>query len=293
MLKLKKFLMGVACAVAMFAVSLVATGCDHTHEFSSDWSQSETHHWYAATCEHSEEVSNMAAHDFDATFTCQTCGYTLSNIYVGTNVYQAVSSAEENSTIYVSGNIELPISIPNGLVIVGVNTTTVDVAVVESHNRLGTEASRITDVTFKNLEFNNAICFIGNATFENCTFSKGMETSTAHGNTTFKDCKFYYQSSTANKCLHFDAGDDTGVLVIDNCQFLTGGIAIKGFSSIDVKNSTFDGYDAESNKTFGWKYFVTYQTAVFTDCVFEDGLTVRDDASGAKITLVNTEVGIG
>ena len=47
---------------ALAALALVFAGCQtdsdsHEHSFSSDWSSDATNHWHAATCEHTEEVS--------------------------------------------------------------------------------------------------------------------------------------------------------------------------------------------------------------------------------------------
>ena len=63
----------------------------HEHTYSSDWSKDETHHWHAATCEHSTEVSGKAEHNWNdgvvttdptteadgvKTYTCTDCGQT-------------------------------------------------------------------------------------------------------------------------------------------------------------------------------------------------------------------------
>ena len=53
---------------------------EHTHTYSSEWSSNETHHWHAATCEHTEEKSDYAEHSFvkDADETrevCSVCEY--------------------------------------------------------------------------------------------------------------------------------------------------------------------------------------------------------------------------
>ena len=80
---------------ALAALALVFAGCQtdsdsHEHSFSSDWSSDATNHWHAATCEHTEEVSEKTAHTFgdyvsnndattesDGTKTrkCSVCGY--------------------------------------------------------------------------------------------------------------------------------------------------------------------------------------------------------------------------
>lgn len=38
----------------------------HKHTFSSEWTPSETHHWHAATCEHTELVDSYEEHYYDA-----------------------------------------------------------------------------------------------------------------------------------------------------------------------------------------------------------------------------------
>ena len=63
---------------------------NHEHSFSKDWTSDATDHWHAATCEHTKEVSDKAAHTFgdyvsnndattesDGTKTrkCSVCGY--------------------------------------------------------------------------------------------------------------------------------------------------------------------------------------------------------------------------
>lgn len=63
----------------------------HEHTFSESWSSNETHHWHAATCEHSSEKKDNGEHNWNSgvvtteptttsmglkTFTCQLCGKT-------------------------------------------------------------------------------------------------------------------------------------------------------------------------------------------------------------------------
>ena len=50
-------------------------GGEHTHTYASTWSSDETNHWHAATCEHTDEVSDLAAHTFGnwEVVTEQTC----------------------------------------------------------------------------------------------------------------------------------------------------------------------------------------------------------------------------
>ena len=67
----------------------------HTHKFATEWTKDETHHWYAATCEHTDEKSGFAEHSFGNWTTtkeateeaegsrersCTVCGYTATEV---------------------------------------------------------------------------------------------------------------------------------------------------------------------------------------------------------------------
>ena len=65
-MKNKSKLLAVISAMVM---SFVFAGCQvesdsHEHSFSKEWTSDETSHWHAATCEHTEEVSDKAEHTF-------------------------------------------------------------------------------------------------------------------------------------------------------------------------------------------------------------------------------------
>ena len=81
--------------ISAMVMALAFSGCqinsdNHEHSFSKDWTSDATDHWHAATCEHTKEVSDKAAHTFgdyvsnndattesDGTKTrkCSVCGY--------------------------------------------------------------------------------------------------------------------------------------------------------------------------------------------------------------------------
>ncbi len=76
---------------------LMLSSCDqdkvekpHEHTFAAEWTSNETHHWHAATCEHTNEVKDKAEHVWndgeetkpatteeagEKTFTCTVCSY--------------------------------------------------------------------------------------------------------------------------------------------------------------------------------------------------------------------------
>ena len=85
--KLFVVLLVVVSCIAL-AFGLAACGGEHTHTYSADWSSDETHHWHAATCEHTDEMSDYAEHTWSdgaittpvtctatgvMTYTCTAC----------------------------------------------------------------------------------------------------------------------------------------------------------------------------------------------------------------------------
>ena len=79
----RKLLVLLLAALTLFACAALFAACgeggadgdgtgggddeppQHTHTFADDWTYNETHHWHAATCEHEDEVSGMAPHEWD------------------------------------------------------------------------------------------------------------------------------------------------------------------------------------------------------------------------------------
>lgn len=79
----------MSCVCGEMGVETFTVGEALGHVFTDAWSTSETHHWHAAQCEHTSEVSGFGEHTWDAgkttkeaghvtdgevTFTCTTCG---------------------------------------------------------------------------------------------------------------------------------------------------------------------------------------------------------------------------
>ena len=84
-----------SCTVCEYTVPEVIEKLEHKHKFATDWTKDETHHWYAATCGHTTEVSEKAEHSFgDWTITkepteeaegsreksCTVCEYTVPEV---------------------------------------------------------------------------------------------------------------------------------------------------------------------------------------------------------------------
>lgn len=64
-------------ALVFVMVASLLTACQvHEHTFSNDWSSDTQYHWHAATCEHSDEVSQKGAHeDLNNDGACDVCAY--------------------------------------------------------------------------------------------------------------------------------------------------------------------------------------------------------------------------
>ena len=64
-------------ALVFVMVASLLTACQvHEHTFSNDWSNDTQYHWHAATCEHSDEVSQKGAHeDLNNDGACDVCAY--------------------------------------------------------------------------------------------------------------------------------------------------------------------------------------------------------------------------
>ncbi len=91
------------CSVCHYKVEEAIAKLEHTHTFATDYSSDATHHWHAATCEHTAEVKDKAEHTFgewtsnnDATTwadgtksrTCTVCSYKESETEEGTKLQE-------------------------------------------------------------------------------------------------------------------------------------------------------------------------------------------------------------
>ncbi len=67
----------------------------HRHTYSTEWSKNETHHWYDATCEHTDKQKSYATHEWDnGTVTAPaTCGS------AGTLTYACICGATKTEDI--------------------------------------------------------------------------------------------------------------------------------------------------------------------------------------------------
>ncbi len=85
MLKLKEGVymrLKTMLALPLIGISLLLTGCDdvsslsdHEHTYSQSWSTDVGAHWHAATCEHGNQMRDVAEHVFGNDNVCDVCKY--------------------------------------------------------------------------------------------------------------------------------------------------------------------------------------------------------------------------
>ena len=97
----------VLAGLVLLASVMVLAGCkndsvpevQHEHSFAEEWSTSDTHHWKAATCGHSE-VSEKAGHVF-VNEVCNICNYSRipeGFVYIPAGKFQMGSKVEYTDT---------------------------------------------------------------------------------------------------------------------------------------------------------------------------------------------------
>ncbi len=130
------------CSVCKYEETAEIAKLAHTHKFATDWTYNGTNHWKAATCEHTEEVSEKAGHTFgeyvsnndatteeDGTKTreCGVCGYKETVIDEGSKIIVIYSVELETTTIGETYTGTIPVRIT------GVNLLAYDITSQDSN----------------------------------------------------------------------------------------------------------------------------------------------------------------
>ena len=115
---------GVALT-AVLALGMIAcsNGSDtHEHTFATTYTSNETHHWYAATCEHTAEVKDKGEHSFgeyvsnnDATTEadgtkirkCSVCGYKDTVTDEGTKIVKTPAFSVAEGEVESGTSVEI------------------------------------------------------------------------------------------------------------------------------------------------------------------------------------------
>ena len=75
----KRIVSLVLSAVLVLGLAFAMSSCKrHEHEYEGQWSTDATNHWHKATCEHTDEKSDLGAHvDGNNDGACDVCNYTM------------------------------------------------------------------------------------------------------------------------------------------------------------------------------------------------------------------------
>lgn len=70
---------------------------EHKHTYAATWTSNEAGHWYAATCEHTDQMANMATHeDEDNDGVCDVCEYGSDHVHT----YEEAWTSDETNHWY-------------------------------------------------------------------------------------------------------------------------------------------------------------------------------------------------
>ena len=78
---------------ALMALTIVLAACGHEHTFSEEWSSDGTYHWHAATCAHTSEVADKAAHNWGSDGKCTVCHRAKGDATGGTYTYRLAANS--------------------------------------------------------------------------------------------------------------------------------------------------------------------------------------------------------
>ncbi len=102
--KLTKLLSVFVLAGAIGTGAGALAGCAHKHTFSSEWKTDATQHWHEATCDHTDEKSDIGNHvDADNDGKCDVCKYDMKVAVPATGITLSQTSA----TLKVDESVKL------------------------------------------------------------------------------------------------------------------------------------------------------------------------------------------
>ncbi len=191
----------------------------HEHAFSSEWSTNETHHWHAATCEHTSEVKDKAEHMISGR-ECSVCGYkipteglkytlsndstyyslsgigtaTVKNIVIA-STYNGKPVKKIDDSAFYEYNKLVNITIPNSIESIGEYaffccSGLTSVSLPDSVKSIATSAFEGC-AGLKHVQFGNSVESIGVAAFSQCDALQTVklpDSVLSIGNTAFYAC---------------------------------------------------------------------------------------------------------
>ena len=93
------------CSVCEYTATEAIEKLPHTHKYANEWTSDDENHWHAATCEHTEEVSEKSVHTF-VNEVCTICEYLRTPegfVMVKGTTITGTESWTPTSSVFVSG----------------------------------------------------------------------------------------------------------------------------------------------------------------------------------------------
>ncbi len=94
------------------------------HTFSNEWTRGETHHWYAATCEHSDLKDSYEPHQYGTDKACTVCSYSFDFTHTPGLEYELDSTTNTYTVVGIGTATDTHIIIPStylGLPVTGID----------------------------------------------------------------------------------------------------------------------------------------------------------------------------
>lgn len=209
--------------------------CHHSHTYSDKWSKDENFHWHAATCEHTDELSDKDKHSFD-NYKCSLCGYELLE-------YELNNDEQSYSVIGIGGYSQAELEIPK---------TYNNKPITSISDFAFSDCSILTSV-----RIDNNVKSIGNGAFYGCGSLESIvlpQNITRIGESMFDTCSNLSSISIPEKVTSIDTSafkhcESLGSIIIPDSVTYIGDTAFADCGSV-TKLSIGSGLDKLGNKPF-------------------------------------------
>ena len=242
------------------------------HTYSEEWSYDETYHWHAATCEHTNEISDKAEHSGD-NGVCLICGqnFTSNDLDFTLN---------DRKTAYIVTGIG--------------NYTDTDILIPAEYK--GLPVSEIAPNAFwgntniTEISISENVTFIGNNAFQNCTNLKEISilgNEIEIGEDIFLNCTNIVTASVPVNAVNYIPANNLQTLVVTNGTLNDGALSnFTHLTALTIPTLTTLKALFGDNKS-------TLQSITVLECTEIEQEAFKDFISLNQFTLPKTIVKIG
>ena len=257
---MKRKIVSILASFCIAGSAFAFVGCGHEHTFAEDWSKDATHHWHAATCEHTEEKSDYAEHvDADENGVCDVCSHGAVAL-IGETTYSsletAIAAATANATVTLYSDIDLATAISiNKKVNINLNGKTLTV----KNDTAGDGVFMVVAGGDLTINGDGVVNGVGNNDWNIAIFANGGKVTINGG--TYTNVGAESETSQNGGNTHFDLiyAKNGGSVVINGGTFkgqtpawlLNLHDGTRNTSSIEVKGGNFEGFNPANNAAEG------------------------------------------